>query len=193
MPRSNKTSSVLKLIGAEAENIKPKKSEHSEAKNNTALAPEYSETPAENETSIKNESVHKNVSKRPRKTVIKKPKVLNLFGDNTASNPALRQAGADEPTYRRHGNERQIVNVSALLICEQLTAALDRFNSCDCDLCCRVITEKALSLMPDCFIRVKTKPDEEYANEEIKRLRPEAIKVLTRLCITARTRPYHNT
>lgn len=187
MPRSNKTSSVLKLIGADAQIKDSNKPEYTDIKNNIAATPEKTEP------SIESEPVYEKLSKRPRKTVIKKPKALKIFGDIAASNPALRQAGADEPAYRRHGSERQIVNVSALLICEQLTAALDRFNSCDCDLCCRVITEKAIFLMPDCFVRVNTKPDEDFANEEIKRLRPEAIKVLTRLCITARTRPYHNT
>lgn len=180
MARSNKTSSVLRLIGAP--DLKIKKTEQTD-NNYQVNANETQPQSLENDIGTS--------KKRSRnKTVIKNPEMSKLVG-NSAPNPVLKQAGADEPIYRRHGSERQIVNVSAFLVCEQIGPALERFNSCSCDTCCRVITERALSLMPDCFVHVNAKPDEDKVNGEIKRLRPEAIKILTRLCITARTRPYH--
>lgn len=177
MTRNNKTSSVLRLVGADKNNQNPLMNTKQEQK------------PPEPPNIVETLPVRK---KRPRKTVTKNLKITKLVTE-APLNPTIKQIGTEEqPIYRRIGNEKQIINISFFLINEQLGSILERFNSCTCDDCCRIISEKALKLMPVKFVHVNKKADADEVNACLKELRPEATRILTKLCLTARTKPYHD-
>lgn len=178
MARNNKTSSVLRLVGAEINTAKTAVKTKAKSEIKPEIPPETAETPVK--------------IKRPRKYITKKLEKESLIAE-VPHNPAFRQTGADEIGYfRRQPNEKLIINVSSYLINEQLGSALERFRVCRCDECCRIITEKATAMMPDAFVHVNSKADEDEAGRLIKELRPEAIRVLTKLCISARGKAYHD-
>jgi len=98
---------------------------------------------------------------------------------------------AGKTVYVKPAGERQVVNVITLLINEQLGYALERFNICSCAKCCFEITLRALKELPPAIVQVGTIDDADIVNSEINRLRPDVIKVLTKLVMAGRNTPYH--
>ncbi|MDR2532477.1 MAG: hypothetical protein LBC82_06510 [Oscillospiraceae bacterium] len=134
--------------------------------------------------------------KRPRKAIVKHMKIEKL-SEPGFENPALKppsgtdKADAIPKVYVRGMGERQIVSIPLLLINEQLGAAVERFNSCACDDCLRIITNRALDLMPPMYVRVLNAADEDEVNRLIRERRAEAIRVLAKICIGANKKPFH--
>jgi len=175
MPKSNKTSSVLKMLNL---NETP-----------AAVKPQpvkIISEPPETNTPVP--------ARHPRKNITK---YLKLSDTGTA-NPALKaiEPPADLPSaapelYVRISNEKQIVSIPLMLVNEQLGAAVERFNVCACDVCLRAILINAMDLMPPMFVRVVSAKDEEEVNRLIAERRAEAIRVLAKVCITGLSKPFH--
>ncbi|MCL2696915.1 MAG: hypothetical protein FWE74_02400 [Oscillospiraceae bacterium] len=178
MPRNNKTSNVLKLL-----NLK-----ELPAVDNPQPVKVLQET-----------EVQPPPEARRRKNITGHMK-LEKLSEEAAENPALKAIGTGQEdggprSFTRPAAalaERQIVSVPVLLITEQLGAAVERFNSCACDECLRGITDKALDLMPPMYVRVVNDKDENEVNRLINERRPEAIRVLAKICIAANKKPFHD-
>lgn len=127
-----------------------------------------------------------------RKHILTMPLEITPRGGAEPLNPALKAAFEAGGGYTRpRALEYQIVNASATLVGEQLGAAIERFRVCSCDRCCAEITARALRLLPTVFIHVRSAADEQAANEQLDRLRPEVVKVLARVIISAKKNPIH--
>lgn len=173
MARSSKTDSVLGLVLGASEH-KPQA--------------EQGELPAdERRKAEKNE--------KRRKKVLTAGMETGLAGaarESRSHNPALRSANEPVKVYSRPKSlEYQIVDVSLTLVCEQLGAAIERFNVCSCDRCCAEITARAMKLLPRRFIHVRSVDDENAVNEALDKMRPEAVKTLARVIISTKTNPIH--
>jgi len=169
---SNKTSKVMNLIVSEKDGF-----------SDPASPPEVLETP---------EPPPPPKPKKSRRRAVVGPNLkADLGAEAVALPPLLNPPSEFKTVYAKPAGERQVVNVAALLINEQLGYALERFNTCACAKCCLEITLRALRELPPTFIHVTTIDDADTVNSEIGRLRPEVIKTLTKLVLAARNNPYH--
>jgi len=130
----------------------------------------------------------KNEKKSRRRTIIKD---IDL---NTAVTPPILKLPQNDPAhtiYVKPAGERQVVNVVSILINEQLGAALERFNACACQKCCREITIRVLSETEPMFVHVSTINDADEVNRKLTELRPEIIQVITKVVMAGLNKPYH--
>ncbi len=117
---------------------------------------------------------------------------LPIEKESKSHNPALRSAAEPVRAYSRaRGMEYQVADISAILVCEQLGAAIERFNVCSCDRCLAEISARAMKLLPRKFIHVRSSEDEDAVNAELDKMRPEAVKALARVIISTKTNPIH--
>jgi hypothetical protein len=112
----------------------------------------------------------------------------------TPSKPkhAHNQPDAEVYYHKPQGVEIQTVYVSAMLIMEQMGIIAKRYKNCECDICNRLLFFEGLGLMPVEFITAEDENGVYAVNLRMDQLRPLAIKALTKLCIFARGKPYHD-
>lgn len=107
-------------------------------------------------------------------------------------NPALRiNTEASKTQYTWKYGDKQVLNIITMLINDELGVLLDRFNICDCEDCCKYITETAVSALPAVFVRAKCKADEQIVNAELAKYRSAVIKMLTKIAISLKNNPQH--
>lgn len=118
--------------------------------------------------------------------------MLGQSQNERVKNPVIKGIMPEDPEYRKpSGMDVQIVNLPAMLINEQLGTVMVRYKVCTCAACCEGVTSTAASLLPTVFIKVSGSSDAAEVNQKLKEMRPEVVKVLTKLCISARNRPFH--
>lgn len=104
--------------------------------------------------------------------------------------PSLKPSKAiAEKSYIWNG-ERQIVNLTALVLNEQMCLIGERFGCCLCEECCTKITQELLK--KPYFLAVTNVQEALYLNEQLAEYRPLVIKELTRIAILAKKNPLHN-
>ncbi|MCL2087311.1 MAG: hypothetical protein FWH05_06940 [Oscillospiraceae bacterium] len=121
-----------------------------------------------------------NLPKRSRRReIIAKSKRLdeNTFVCAVPDNPVLAGVSKNVPD-----NPKKIINISAILISDEIYEIMNRFNLCECEECLNAVYLEALAQMPLCFAPLR---EREKAQAE---LRPLAQRVLTKLCIAWRGR-----
>ncbi len=135
----------------------------------------------------------------------KTDKIMSLFGKGEEKkspetekqveiiNPNLRiPEGEEIPIiFEKHTAGLQLVNVSFLLINEQLGQVMERFNCCMCEKCAAAVTLEALRHLPLVTVSVRRKSEAQKVNEAAAKYRSEAIKVLTKAVITVKNNPKH--
>jgi len=173
MARSNKTMKVMNLIAPESYIVIPEQLNEKIA----VQEPEQEQEPVK-------------PKKSRRRTILKH---IELNTDAAVASPLLPPPPQNDSktVYVKPAGERQVVNVIALLINEQLGVALERFNVCSCPKCCLEITVRAMRELPPVFVQVVTIDDANTVNAEINRYRSDVIKTLTKLIMAARITPYH--
>ncbi|MCL1823429.1 MAG: hypothetical protein FWG44_04430 [Oscillospiraceae bacterium] len=193
MPRSSKTSNVLKMLNLPVE--EPAKAIKNKQKPKALYESELS-FPSTNQEYNPNNFGFDGITTggtpaahRRRKAIVKHMKPLPEAGEE---NPALKAITFEDKVFIRASCERQIVSIPLMLVNEQIGAAVERFNACACDECLRGIINSALDLMPAMYVRVLNGADEEEVNRLIKNGRAEAIRVLAKVCIAANKTPFHN-
>jgi hypothetical protein len=105
---------------------------------------------------------------------------------------AQGQQDAEPDSSKQQAAEPRTVYLSAMLIMEQMGVIARRYKNCECDICNRRLFFEGLGLMPTEFVNAAEEDGERQMNEKLAALRPLAIKVLTKLCISARVKPYHD-
>lgn len=110
-------------------------------------------------------------------------------------NPSLRIATIDgsKTRYTWNYGSRQLLNIMTMLINDELGTVLERFNVCECEKCCKFITQTALDELPAVFVQAKSKADEQKVNAELNKYRPTVIKALTKIVISIKNNPIHST
>jgi len=185
MPRSSKTSNVLKLLNIDKLPDKPAVSTPApDVGDDDSVVPaqingQAAQINGRTGSSAPTKTPEK--PKKPRKNITKNMKL----GESNAENPALKALPPEEKYYVRMAGERQIVSIPLMLVNEQLGAAVERFNVCACNECLRTITDKSLDLMEPMYVRVVNSLDENEVNRLMKEGRAEAIRVLAKVCISA--------
>ena len=175
MPRSNKTSQVMRLLASGT----PVTSD------NPALFPD-----GNSDTSEPVQSSEPPKPKRNRRRAITKNMKLKTEG---FAPPSLKlpEGESQHQTYIKPAGEKQVVNVISMIINEQLGIALERFNVCACLKCCHEITQKVMSEVPPVFVHVSTLVDANEVNEKLNQYRSEVTRVLTKVVLAGRMTPYH--
>lgn len=127
---------------------------------------------------------------RRRKHVLTQP--IAVGTGNEPMNPALKAALEVTQSYSRPKTlAYQIVDISAMLVAEQLGAAIERFHVCSCDRCCEEITARAMKQLPRIYMHVRSADDEKAVNQRLEQTRAEVVKVLARVIISMKTTPVH--
>ena len=129
----------------------------------------------------------------------KKEKANPLVGANTA--PAVKTVPALRETVKKTNPKlkytwdcsgKQIVNIVTMLINEELGTVMERFNVCDCDKCCKFITEVVAGALPSIFVRVRSKGGEAEVNAALNKYRTAVIKALTKAVLAVKKTPPHD-
>ncbi len=118
-------------------------------------------------------------------------KLVNNISSHHQANvsPVIKQVSpAPERIYVWNG-ERQIVNLTALMLNEQLCLVGERFNICLCPDCCAEITR--MMMKKPYFLSVTSVQEEMFLNEQLPAYRQQVIKELTRIAITMKNKPFH--
>lgn len=127
----------------------------------------------------------------------KTEKILNLFGSTdfapVALNPAIKppEREAVPATFVKADNGTQFVNISFILLNEQLGGIMERFHCCTCDKCVAAVTEEALKNLPSTIIRVKRKADTELVDRKAADERSDAIRIITKAVMFVKSNPRH--
>lgn len=138
----------------------------------------------------KDSSEEKNAKRRKHVLIQPPPAIVGSISE--PRNPALKAALAVQQTYARPKTlEYQIVDVTAMLIGEQLGAAIERFHVCSCDRCCAEITARAMRQLPRIFMHVRSADDEKAVNERLELMRADVVKILAKVIISTKTNPVH--
>ncbi|MDR1755173.1 MAG: hypothetical protein LBR74_09825 [Eubacterium sp.] len=117
------------------------------------------------------------------------PMFAKIVGPNPEKS-ALRHLRGDLTDTYNSNSENKLVNISSLLISDEIYGIVSRFNLCECDECLNGIYLEALAAMPASFVSVSSlrNPENKKSMEEkMEELRPTAIKILTKICISQRT------
>ncbi|MBQ9482636.1 MAG: hypothetical protein IJU82_00455 [Ruminiclostridium sp.] len=127
----------------------------------------------------------------------KTEKILNLFGSSEAApaamNPAIKppEKEAVPAVFLKSDNGTQFVNLSFLLLNEQLGGIMERFNCCTCDKCVAAVTEESLKQLPATIVRVKRKSDAKLVDKAAADERSEAIRIITKAVMFVKSNPRH--
>lgn len=127
----------------------------------------------------------------------KTEKILNLFGSSEAApaamNPAIKppEKEAVPAVFLKSDNGTQFVNLSFLLLNEQLGGIMERFNCCTCDKCVAAVTEESLKQLPVTIVRVKRKSDAKLVDKAAADERSEAIRIITKAVMFVKSNPRH--
>ena len=127
----------------------------------------------------------------------KTKKIMSLLDTRTAppvsANPAIKppDVQAVPQVFFKTEPGIQIINIAFLLINEQLAAVMERFRSCTCDKCTAAVTEIVLKKIPQVFVTVREKSDEDAVNQAAAQYRSQAVQAITKAVISVRTNPPH--
>lgn len=120
---------------------------------------------------------------------------MSLVGESaeTPKNPVVRIPDEDEIPiiFTKTTPAFQIVNVTFLLINEQLGQIMERFHCCTCEKCVARATTEALRSLPSLAVEVRRKDDTYKVNLLAAQHRSEATKVLTKAVMTVKALPKH--
>jgi len=127
----------------------------------------------------------------------KTDKILNLIGEKKDSeplkkaNPLVRIPEPDEQPviFTKNTAGFQLINVTFLLMNEQLGQAMERFNCCTCYKCAAAVTSETLRHFPQVIVPVDRKSDAKIINELAAKHRPQFTAVLAKAIITVKSNP----
>lgn len=127
----------------------------------------------------------------------KTDKILNLVGGENKgepvknANPLVRIPEPDEKpvVFTKDTAGFQLINVTFLLMNEQLGPAMERFNCCTCYKCAAAVTAETLRHFPQIIVPVKRKSDAEKVNKLAAEHRAELTPILTKAIITVKSNP----
>ncbi len=122
-------------------------------------------------------------------------KILSLVGEplQPPKNPVVRIPEEDEIPiiFTKTTPAFQIINVTFLLINEQLGQVMERFHCCTCEKCVARATADALRNLPPIVVEVRRKSDAEKVNVLAAQYRGEVTKVLTKAVMSVKSLPKH--
>lgn len=122
-------------------------------------------------------------------------KIMSLVGEPAEphKNPVVRIPDEDEIPiiYTKSTPAFQIINVTFLLINEQLGQVMERFHCCMCEKCVARATAEALRNLPPVIVEVRRKKDAEKVNLLAAQYRAEVTKVLTKAVMSVKSLPKH--
>lgn len=127
----------------------------------------------------------------------KTDKILSLVGDKKETeptkkaNPHVRIPEPDEQPiiFTKNAAGFQLINVTFLLMNEQLGQAMERFNCCTCYKCAAAVTAETLRHFPQVIISVNRKDDAKKVNELAAKHRAQFTSVLAKAIITVKSNP----
>lgn len=122
-------------------------------------------------------------------------KIMSLIGEpaEQPKNPVVRIPEEDEipVIFTKDNPAFQIINVTFLLINEQLGQVMERFHCCTCEKCISRVTAEALRNLPSLTVAVKRKSDADKVNRLAAEHRANVTKALTKAVMSVKTLPRH--
>ena len=122
-------------------------------------------------------------------------KIMSLIGEpaEQPKNPVVRIPDEDEipVIFTKNTPAFQLINVTFLLINEQLGQVMERFHCCMCEKCAAQVTAEALRKLPPLVVEVRRKSDADKVNLLAAQYRSEVTKVLTKAVMTVKSLPRH--
>ena len=122
-------------------------------------------------------------------------KILSLVGEppQPPKNPVVRIPEEDEIPiiFTKTTPAFQIINVTFLLINEQLGQVMERFHCCTCEKCAAAVSLEVMKRYPPVIVKIKRKSDADEVNRLAVEHRSEIISALTKAVITVKANPPH--
>ncbi len=108
---------------------------------------------------------------------------------NAPSNPLIRVPDEDDipEVFIKTTPGYQIVNVTFLLINEQIGQVMERFNCCTCPKCIAAVTAEVLKKAPAVTVEVRHKNDAYRVNLLIAQHKAEISRILTKAVINVKS------
>ena len=115
---------------------------------------------------------------------------------HTKHNPMLHIPEDDEPqqtvkSVTRHTGQITI-DINRIIIDEILDDALRRFNTCHCEKCKRIISEKVLDLVPVKIVTVTQDEERSVVDGYCSYARKDIYSAIVKVVLENKRRPFHN-
>ncbi|MDR0821220.1 MAG: hypothetical protein LBN40_01985 [Oscillospiraceae bacterium] len=191
MSKNIDKSNLMKLIGAESPDVPSLGGRRSEPR--SPGKPPASIEPTEEAEPLK--------KKRPPKTAVG-GKGLADFVAAPSANPVMRNIKPTEPRVEAkveqplayhipNGLSRQILDLPFYLFNEQFGEIAAKYAVCTCDICCERFAKAAAEQSEHKVVFIGSDDDLNEADAAIAEARPDMIRILTKLCIAAKFKPFH--
>lgn len=178
--KSSKTRQVMNLINAKPSGVNPFLPPAEQEREKRSLAESTVEDKLRNYTQSK------------RGTSAPKSHTKH----NPMHNPMLHIPEDDEPqqtvkSVTRHTGQITI-DINRIIIDEILDDALRRFNTCHCEKCKRIISEKVLDLVPVKIVTVTQDEKRSVVDGYCSYARKDIYSAIVKVVLENKRRPFHN-
>lgn len=182
--KSSKTKQVMDLINAKPSGVNPF----------LPPAEQEKEKKAKAESTVEDKLLTYTQSKRgisaPRQSHTPKHNPMLHIPEEAADNASQsRETTVSRPVTRHTG--QITIDINRIIIDEILDDALRRFNTCHCEKCKRIISEKVLEQVPVKLVTVSQDEEQSVVDSYCNYARKEIYSAIVKTVLKNKRRPFH--
>lgn len=182
--KSSKTKQVMNLINAKPSGVNPFLPPAEQEKEKKAKAESTVEDKLYTYTQSKRGTT---APKQPHNT--KHNPMLHIPEEDAQDASHSRKTAVSRPVTRHTG--QITIDINRIIIDEILDDALRRFNTCHCEKCKRVISEKVLEQVPVKIVTVTPDEEQSVVDSYCNYARKDIYSAIVKTVLANKRRPFH--
>lgn len=184
--KSSKTRQVMNLINAKPSGVNPF----------LPPAEQEKEKKAKSESSVEDKLRTYTQSKRgtnaPKQPAPVKHNPMLHIPDEEEQTVQNTQETAPAKPLTRHTGQQITIDINRIIIDEILDDALRRFNTCHCEKCKKIITEKVLEQVPVKIVTVTQDEEQSVVDSYCSYARKDIYSAIVKVVLANKRKPFHN-
>lgn len=183
--KSSKTKQVMNLINAKPSGVNPFLPPAEQEKEKKVRTESTVEDKLYTYTQSKRGSTAPKQSHTPKHNPM-----LHIPEEDVQNVPHSPEAAVSKPVTRRHTGQITI-DINRIIIDEILDDALRRFNTCHCEKCKRIISEKVLEQVPVKIVTVTPDEEQSVVDNYCNYARKDIYSAIVKTVLANKRRPFH--
>ncbi|MGN0699126.1 MAG: hypothetical protein ACI4JV_10305 [Ruminiclostridium sp.] len=184
--KSSKTRQVMNLINAKPSGVNPFLPPAEQEKEKKAKSESSVEDKLRTYTQSKRGA---NAPKQP--TQVKHNPMLHIPDEEEQTMQNTQETVPAKP-LRRHTGQQITIDINRIIIDEILDDALRRFNTCHCEKCKKIITEKVLEQVPVKIVTVTQDEEQSVVDSYCSYARKDIYSAIVKVVLANKRKPFHN-